>query len=37
MTPLIEANWNRPLIALAMICITFIAALALYYLANRKW
>ena len=37
MIPLIETNWNRPLLALAMICITIVTCYTIYYLTHRKW
>ena len=35
MIPLLEANWNRPLIALAIICFTIIACVIVANL--HKW
>ena len=31
----LEANWNRPFIALLMICVTVIACYALYAVTKR--
>lgn len=35
MTPMLEANWNRPLLALLMICITVIACYALWTVGRK--
>ena len=36
MIPMLEANWNRPVIVVAILCITVVACMAIWALVKIK-